>query len=206
MRPETLHYHSGSQPGPLCPPGDMATSGTFLAVTLGVGWGVPLASSGWRPGRLKASCSSWDGPTTEQSPAPGRGGTLPQAQGEGQRQGLLITLLTTDAHAKGLGRGPGGVRGVHARTHTLEPTELLSEKDDPAKPAASSSEGSPHAPSPGLCIKPGRGPSCLAPRNKALVPAASLTLRLLSGKVRVLRASKRLICRPLKRAWGLATL
>lgn len=100
----------------------------------------------------------------------------------------------------------GGSGGVHARTHTLEPTELLSEKDDPAKPAASSSEGSPHAPSPGLCIKPGRGPSCLAPRNKALVPAASLTLRLLSGKVRVLWASKRLICRPLKRAWGLATL
>lgn len=118
MRTETLHYHSGSQPGPLCTPGDMATSGTFLAVTLGVGWGVPLASSGWRAGRLKASCSSWDGPTTEQSPAPGRGGTLPQAQIEGQRQGLLITLLTTDAHAKGLGRGPGGGPGAYTCAHT----------------------------------------------------------------------------------------
>lgn len=61
--------------------------------------------------------------------------------------------MPTDAHTggrEGQVGDPGLRMGTQECTPPLQPTELLSEKENPAKLQSALPEGSPHAPSPGL--------------------------------------------------------
>lgn len=114
--------------------------------------GMPLTSSGWRQGMLPTSAILRPARHRE-FPAPHRGETLPQTI---KQRANTSTSHHFHAHRcphRGPRRPGGGPRAAHGHTRVhppLQPTELLSEKENPAKLQSALPEGSPHAPSPGL--------------------------------------------------------